>query len=346
MQLRRILLGLALVGCGIGVSFNPLTSGQGGAVSQFVRGDANGDGTSNITDAVSMLWCDFLGTGCAACADAADVDDDGQSDITDVVYILNYLFLGGVNPPAPFEACGSDATEDELTCESFSPCPPPDTDTIPTSRGDLVITPIDHASVVLQWDGVTLYMDPVGGAAKFAGLPAPDIIFVTHIHSDHLHRATILGVAGEETVLVLPQTVSQALASQGGVAGVEQKVLANGGTASVAGIEIEAVPMYNARHVKGEGNGYVLDLAGTRVYVAGDTEDIAEMRGLEDIALAFVPMNLPFTMTVEQAASAVLEFKPRVVYPYHYRGQDTARFKSLVDAESQAIEVRLRQWYP
>ncbi len=346
MPRHRFVLGLVLVGCGIVVCFDRLPSGQGGAVNGFVRGDATADGEINLTDAVAMLWCHFAVTGCPTCADAADVNDDGLNDITDPIYCLNYLFLEGAQPPAPFEACGPDPTADDLVCESFVPCPPVDADTIPTANGDLVITPVEHASLVLRWNDVTIYADPVGGAAKFAGLPAPDIIFVTHTHSDHLNRATILAVAGEGTVLVVPQAVSQSLAGQGGTAGIEQKLLANGGNAAVAGIEIEAVPMYNARHVKGEGNGYVLSLGGARVYIAGDTEDIPEMRRLEAIDLAFIPMNLPFTMTVEQAASAVLEFKPRVVYPYHYRGQDTRRFKSLVDAESGEVEVRLREWYP
>ena len=120
----------------------------------------------------------------------------------------------------------------------------------------------------------------------------------------------------------------------------------------VGDVEVEAVPMYNLTpdrlryHSKGVGNGYVLDLDGTRVYVAGDTEDIPEMRALPDIDLAFVCMNLPFTMTPRQAAGAVLEFQPRVVYPYHYRGQDPEAFKSFVETVSPDIEVRVRDWYP
>ena len=129
-------------------------------------------------------------------------------------------------------------------------------------------------------------------------------------------------------------------------------MLSNGETTEIEDLQVEAVPMYNLTdgrlqyHEKGVGNGYVLDLEGTRVYIAGDTEDIPEMRALEQVDLAFVCMNLPYTMTPEQAASAVLEFRPGVVYPYHYRGQDPGVFQTLVEAASQEIEVRLRDWYP
>ncbi len=329
-----------------------MASGQIDAPVPFLRGDANADGEKNISDAVYMLGCNFLGTECAACADAADVNDDGKGDITDPIFLLNFLFLGGAAVPAPSEACGVDPTADGLGCASFPACTPANPDAVATAKGDLIVTPIDHASLVLRWDGKTIYSDPVGGAAKYAGLPAPDVIVVTHTHGDHMDRLTIKGIAKVGTVLVLPKAVSQALASGGGVGGLEEKILANGGQASVDGIEINAVPMYNSRHTKGEGNGYVLDLAGTRVYLSGDTEDTPEMRALEDIACAFVCMNLPFTMTPDAAASAVLQFKPKVVYPYHYRNQDgtadpnATKFRTLVEAASQEIEVRLRDWYP
>ena len=153
-------------------------------------------------------------------------------------------------------------------------------------------------------------------------------------------------------MVVAPKSVSDAIAGAGGAGKAQVRILANGERASVGDIEIEAVAMYNLTadrlryHTKGVGNSYVLGLAGTRVYVSGDTEDIPEMRALESIDLAFICMNLPFTMTPDQAASAVLEFKPRVVYPYHYRGQDTGRFESLVEAGAAGIVVRLRNWYP
>jgi L-ascorbate metabolism protein UlaG (beta-lactamase superfamily) len=327
-----------------------VASGQQGAGVSFIRGDANGDGKRNITDAIFMLGCSFIGTGCPTCMDAADVNDDGQRNITDPIYLLNFLFAGGANPPAPDGACGQDPTADDLDCVSFPPCA--SGDIFSTSKGDVIITPIEHATLVLEWDQKTIYVDPVGGAAQFHDLPAPDIILVTDIHGDHMDPATLRAVARDTTALVIPMAVSDAIAGAGGFGSARRVVLANGETKTVEGIGIEAVPMYNTTpdrlkyHAKGRGNGYVLDLAGTRVYLSGDTEDIPEMRMLTAIDGAFLCMNLPFTMTPEQAASAVLEFKPKIVYPYHYRGQDPAKFKSLVEAASRDIEVRLRDWYP
>jgi L-ascorbate metabolism protein UlaG (beta-lactamase superfamily) len=351
MLSRRPLLGIIVIGAGISVCLKPLAPGEGGASNEFVRGDANADGEGNISDAVYMLGCSFLGTECAACADAADLNDDGTSDITDPIFLLNFLFLGGPALPLPGPGCGPDPTADELGCASFPPCAVSDPDAIPTSRGDLIVTPIEHASVVLRWDQKTIYADPVGGAGSFQGLPAPDLIVVTHQHGDHFDAATIRAVASTETVLIVPRVVSDALAGMGGAGEAQVRVLANGEKSTVGDMEVEAVPMYNItpgrnNHPKGMGNGYVIDLDGTRVYLGGDTEDTMEMRALQDIGLAFLPMNIPFTMTPEQAASAAIEFKPRVVYPYHYRGQDTGKFKSLVEAGTDEVEVRLRNWYP
>jgi L-ascorbate metabolism protein UlaG (beta-lactamase superfamily) len=133
-------------------------------------------------------------------------------------------------------------------------------------------------------------------------------------------------------------------------------VIGNGEHEKILGISIEAVPMYNlpetadSRHPKGRGNGYVLTLDNKRIYISGDTEDIPEMRALENIDVAFVCMNLPYTMDINQAASAVLEFKPKIVYPYHYRGQgglaDVNSFRALVKGENSSIDVRLKNWYP
>lgn len=347
MSRSRLLSLAALALVGVIASAPRPAWGQEEPGARFVRGDADVDGERNITDAVYMLGCSFLGTECSSCADAADVNDDGEMNVTDPIFLLNFLFSGG---PGPADSCGSDTTTDALGCRSFPPCADPDA--IPTVRGDLIVTPIDHATLVLRWDGKAIYVDPVGGAGRFSGLPPPDVILVTDIHNDHMHAATIRAVAVETTVLVVPGAVSQALAGAGGIGAAEEKVVANGAKVTAAGIEIEAVPMYNTTqdrlryHEKGRGNGYVLDLAGTRVYISGDTEDIPEMRALTDIALAFLCMNLPYTMTPQQAASAALEFQPRIVYPYHHSGQNPETFRSLVEAGSQAIEVRIRDWYP
>jgi L-ascorbate metabolism protein UlaG (beta-lactamase superfamily) len=328
-------------------------SGRGRAAdASFLRGDANADGTSDLSDAISMLFCNFLGTSCTDCPDAADANDDGKRDVSDPIYLLNYLFLGDAAPPAPGQACGEDPTADELPCAAFAPCVVSDPDAISTSRGALRVVPVEHASLVLLWDSKAVYADPVGGAAKYAGLPPPDLIVVTHTHGDHMDPSTIRALAIDGTVVIAPQSVATAIAGGGGAGKGTVQTLANGDTTSVADVGVEAVAMYNItagrlqNHPKGVGNGYVLNFDGTRAYVSGDTEDILEMRALEEIALAFLCMNLPYTMTPAQAASAALEFRPSIVYPYHYSGQNPADFKELVEAGDAGIEVRLRDWYP
>ncbi|WP_114782277.1 MBL fold metallo-hydrolase [Botryobacter ruber] len=229
----------------------------------------------------------------------------------------------------------------------------PAPDKVQTKKGDLVIRPVLHSSMVLSWDNKTIYVDPHGGATGFAGIAAPDLILLTDIHGDHLDLKTLDALQTGKATIVAPQAVADKLPEK-----YKQKlvVLQNGKSTTQLGIPIKAIPMYNlpetadAMHPKGRGNGYVLDLAGTKVYISGDTEDIPEMRSLKDIAVAFVSMNLPYTMPVEQAAKGVLAFKPKIVYPYHYRGKDgfsdVEKFKQLVQAKNKNIEVRLRDWYP
>lgn len=213
------------------------------------------------------------------------------------------------------------------------------------------VMPIEHASGIVMWDSEVIYMDPVGGAEKYQGQPAATIVLVTDNHGDHMNADTLKAVLGEAT-LIAPQIVKDELPVE---LGAKVKVMKNGEMITEKGITIQAMPMYNlpedpkAYHVKGRGNGYVLEKDGFRVYIAGDTQGIPEMRALTDIDIAFVPMNLPYTMAVEEAAEAVLEFKPKQVYPYHYRGQggfsDVEKFKQLV-AQDPAIEVVLADWYP
>jgi L-ascorbate metabolism protein UlaG (beta-lactamase superfamily) len=220
-------------------------------------------------------------------------------------------------------------------------------DPIPTERGDLIVHPIAHATFAMAWDGKTIYVDPVGGAESFADLPSPDLILITDIHGDHLDAPTLEAVVAEDTVIVAPAAVIEQLpAGLGSVA----RPLANGERLSLLDLDVDAVPMYNLTedrlqyHDKGRGNGYVLTAGGTRFYISGDTEDIPEMRALENIDVAFVCFNLPYTMTEEQAASAVLEFAPGIVYPYHYRGSDVELFTTLVN-EGGGTEVRIGGWY-
>ena len=218
-------------------------------------------------------------------------------------------------------------------------------DKIKTAKGDLEVHPVRHGTVVFNWNGKTVFVDPVGSAALFKPYGVPDLVLVTDIHGDHFNKGTLEAIVKDKTVVITPEAVA-ALAPEG----LKKRIttLANGKSVEKLGVKIEAVPMYNltaARlrfHNKGRGNGYVMTFGGKRVYVSGDTEDIPEMRALKNIDAAFVCMNLPYTMTPEQAADAVREFKPKVVYPYHYRGSDTAQFKKLV---GDASEVRLRDWY-
>jgi L-ascorbate metabolism protein UlaG (beta-lactamase superfamily) len=227
----------------------------------------------------------------------------------------------------------------------------PSDGTIATDDGPLVIHTVEHASFVMQWNGRTIAVDPVGGASEYDALGKADLILITHIHGDHLSVETVHGLAAASTVIVSPASVAEKFpeADRGRIT-----ILANGGSVNWGESLIEAIPMYNltperqAFHPKGRGNGYVVTLGGTRIYIAGDTEDIPEMRGLEDIDAAFVCVNLPYTMDVAAAADAVLDFKPKVVFPYHYRGKggmsDMDEFRSLV-AKDPSIEVRVLEWY-
>lgn len=220
-------------------------------------------------------------------------------------------------------------------------------DLIPTAEGHLKVCPINHATLVLEWNGHTIYVDPVGGAERFAKLPPPDLVLLTDIHGDHLDAATLAAVSQDKTWVVAPPAVAEKLSSD---QRLRRTVLSNGQRTEVAGVEVEAVAAYNLTeerkkfHPKGRGNGYVLGLGGKRVYLSGDTEDVPEMRALRDIDVAFLCMNLPYTMTVDQAADAVRAFQPKIVYPYHSRGSDLEAFRKQV-GEGQGVEVRLRDWY-
>ena len=219
-------------------------------------------------------------------------------------------------------------------------------DYLNTGAGDVLIHPVDHASFVMQWDGKMIYNDPVGGSATFDGIPPADLILVGHRHGDHFNSAAIAAVAAAGSQIIAPQDVYDRLPA---ALRSRTTVLSNGATAEVIGLTVEAVPAYNDNHPQGRDNGYIVTIGDRRIYMSGDTGDIAEMRALEDIDLAFVAMNVPWTMSVDQAASVVLDFKPAILYPYHYRNQggsfaDFDRLKSLIGDE-QAIELRLRDWY-
>jgi L-ascorbate metabolism protein UlaG (beta-lactamase superfamily) len=215
-------------------------------------------------------------------------------------------------------------------------------DTIATAGGDLVIHPVGHASLVLAQGAHVIYVDPA--KMSFAGLPPPTGILVTHSHGDHFDPGNLARLAGGAAIMTTEDVAAKIPdALKGQVLPVK-----NGGSGQLDGLSVAAVPAYNTTperrqyHPKGRDNGYVITFGDKKVYVAGDTEDTPEMRALTGIEVAFLPMNLPYTMSVEQAADAVKAFRPRIVYPYHYRGSDTEKFKNLV---GDAAEVRLVDWY-
>ena len=225
-------------------------------------------------------------------------------------------------------------------------------DTIGTDIGPLIVVPIEHASLILKVKGLNIFVDPAN-PDNFKGMGSPDIILVTDIHGDHFDLKTIDALKKAVTELIVPQVVADKLPPQDKEHII---VMKNGDQTSELGITINAIPMYNlpesptSMHTKGRGNGYVLTIGGKRIYLSGDTQGIPEMRSLKNIDVAFICMNLPYTMDIKEAADAVLAFKPRIVYPYHYRGNnglsDINGFKAIVEAADKNIDVRLRNWYP
>jgi len=216
-------------------------------------------------------------------------------------------------------------------------------DTIPATGGDITITPLNHATLQITHGKHVIDVDPVA-QANFGTLASPTIILVTDIHGDHLDPGMVAKLKQASTTVVAPSAAASKLEGA--------TVIKNGETKSVEGVTIEAVPMYNLQrgpapgqlfHDKGRGNGYVLTIGGKRIYIAGDTECTPEMKALTDIDVAFLPMNLPYTMTPAEAADCAKAFKPKVVYPYHYRGQKTEEFEAAL--KGSGVEVRLRDWY-
>ncbi len=216
-------------------------------------------------------------------------------------------------------------------------------DVFSTSKGPLKITFFGHASLMIEWSGYIIHIDPVSQFADYSQLPKADLILVTHDHYDHLDIKAIGLLSHEKTVVILNQKGSSKFS--GG------KVLANGETMNFNDIIIEAVPAYNLVHMrsqgvpyhpKGEGNGYVLSLGDKRIYIAGDTENIPEMKNLKNIDVAFLPMNLPYTMTPEMVADAARAIRPKILYPYHYGETDPNQLIDLLK-EEKGIEVRIRK---
>jgi L-ascorbate metabolism protein UlaG (beta-lactamase superfamily) len=218
------------------------------------------------------------------------------------------------------------------------------TQTFPTSAGPVKITPLFHASTLIEAGGKTIYLDPAK-PANLTAHPKADLILITDIHPDHMDPDSISAVSQPTTEILAPPAVVVTVKTA--------KPIANGESKSWQGWTIDAIPAYNLSrgpapgklfHDKGRGNGYVLTYGAVRFYFSGDTEGVPEMRELKNIDVAFVCMNLPYTMPPEEAADAVKAFHPKVVIPYHYRGSDLSIFQKKL--EGTGIEVRLLEWYP
>jgi L-ascorbate metabolism protein UlaG (beta-lactamase superfamily) len=216
------------------------------------------------------------------------------------------------------------------------------TDVIKTSQGDLEITFIGHGSLMFAFKGLVIQVDPFSRLTDYSKLPKANLILLTHDHRDHLDPKALENVRTEKTILVLTEACAQKI--KGGI------VMKNGDVKTIGGLTIEAIPAYNLVHMrsegvpyhpKGAGNGYVITFGDKRVYVAGDTENTPEMKALQNIDCAFLPMNLPYTMTPEMVADAAGAFQPEILYPYHYGKTDTSKLVELMKA-NQEVEIRVR----
>lgn len=215
-------------------------------------------------------------------------------------------------------------------------------DTLQTAKGKITMTFIGHGTLMFNYDGFIVHVDPIGKYAGYDTLPKADLILVTHDHYDHLDADAIAKITTEKTVIIASGKCAEVL--KGAL------ILKNGDMKTLKDLSIEVVPAYNIVHKnqdqvpfhsKGEGNGYIMQYADKRIYVAGDTENIPEMKNLTKINVAFLPMNLPYTMTPEMVAEAVKAFRPDIVYPYHYGKTDTAKLLQLLKGEKN-IRVRIR----
>jgi L-ascorbate metabolism protein UlaG (beta-lactamase superfamily) len=217
-----------------------------------------------------------------------------------------------------------------------------ETDVIPTSTGDLKITFIGHGTLMFTYGGKVVHVDPWSQQADYSKLPKADLVLITHEHRDHLDLKALDAIRKDGTVVVSTETVAKQLK--------DVLVMKNGDVMASQGFTIEAVAAYNLVHMrspgtpyhpKGDGNGYIITFADRRVYIAGDSENTPEMKALRNIDVAFLPMNLPFTMTPEMAADAAKSFRPKILYPYHFGETDTQKLAALMKGD-KGIELRIR----
>jgi L-ascorbate metabolism protein UlaG (beta-lactamase superfamily) len=218
-----------------------------------------------------------------------------------------------------------------------------ETDVVKTAKGDLQITFIGHGSLMFAFGGKIIHVDPFSRLTDYSKLPQADMIFLTHEHGDHLDLKALDSLRADKTKIILTKNCAQQV--KDGI------IMQNGDVKTVDGLKIEAVPAYNLVHMrsegvpfhpKGNGNGYVITFGDKRIYVAGDTENIPEMKQLKDIDVAFLPMNLPYTMTPEMVADAARAFKPKVLYPYHYGETEPSKLIELMK-DTPEVEIRIRK---
>jgi L-ascorbate metabolism protein UlaG (beta-lactamase superfamily) len=230
-----------------------------------------------------------------------------------------------------------------LNLSSFASGTQFETDSFTTSAGTLKITFIGHASLILNYHNMVIHVDPFSKLADYSKLPKADMILVTHEHMDHFDTSAIDLIRTPKTIFVLTALCDERIKK-----GV---VMKNGDVKTVAGLKIEAVPAYNIVHKrddgqpfhpKGVGNGYIITFGDKRIYIAGDTENTPEMKALKNIDVAFLPMNLPYTMTPEMVADAARAFKPHILYPYHYGNTDCTKLVDLLKNE-KTIDLRIRK---
>jgi L-ascorbate metabolism protein UlaG (beta-lactamase superfamily) len=218
-----------------------------------------------------------------------------------------------------------------------------ETDVVKTAKGDLQITFIGHGSLMFAFGGKIIHVDPFSRLTDYSKLPQADMILLTHEHPDHLDLKALDSLRADKAKIILTENCAQQV--KGGI------IMKNGDVRTVDALKIEAVPAYNLVHMrsegvpfhpKGNGNGYVITFGDKRIYVAGDTENIPEMKQLKDIDIAFLPMNLPYTMTPEMVADAVRAFKPKVLYPYHYGKTEPSKLIELMK-DTPEVEIRIRK---
>jgi len=218
-------------------------------------------------------------------------------------------------------------------------------DTIKILEGELIITFVGHGSLMMEYNSKIIHIDPFSTQADYSTMPKADLILLTHHHPDHFDINALEQINTENTIIIASESCQHESESW------KMKTMKNGDKTEAIGLSIEAVPAYNLVHKipngppfhpKGDGNGYIVSFAGFNVYIAGDTENIPEMNSLKNIDIAFLPMNIPFTMTPDMVADAARAFKPKVLYPYHYGNTDTNELVELLKDQSD-IEVRIRK---